>query len=432
MTSPEWMGSPPEVHSALLRSGPGAASLQVAASAWRSLSAAYSSAGDELTAEVATTEGEMWEGTGAASYAAAHEPYIAWLVRNGADAEAMAAEHEAMAAAYCAALAAMPTMGELAENRVAHGVLLGTNFFGINIVPIARNEGDYVRMWVQAATTMSVYDAVSTVTVASAPQTTPAPRLIRSLGDDALNFAPQAAFVPGSWLGFLDDFLYFFAEIFGYAWDSMAVLAIDVGEYLGDPVGVLVAVVVGLLGGFAYGAVYEAVTALVVASSVSEVLAILLALASVLAVESVATAVVLSAVAVPLAAAITLPIALPLGIDGYVRGSSDLGVGVADAGLGSVGVPSRTQNITTPTQLGTLDRVQSMSGPNDAAVDCDQGSARHGFAGSVGAGDARASGFVGTSGSARVEPSGLSVLGADSGGPWVPMLPSSWDLNWSQ
>lgn len=147
MTSPVWMGSPPEVHSALLSSGPGAASLQVSASAWTSLGAAYSSAADELTAVVVVGETETWEGMGAASYAAAHQPYVAWLMRNGAEAEAMAAEHEAMAAAYCAALAAMPTMGELAENHLTHGVLLGTNFLGINTVPIAVNEADYERMW---------------------------------------------------------------------------------------------------------------------------------------------------------------------------------------------------------------------------------------------------------------------------------------------
>ncbi|OSC40833.1 PPE family protein [Mycobacterium decipiens] len=423
MTSAVWMGSSPEVHSALLSSGPGSGPLLAAASAWTSLSAEYFSAADELTAEVVTVEGEVWQGPSAANYAAAHRPYVAWLVKNGADAAAMAAELEAVAAAYSAALAAMPTISELAANHVTHGVLLATNFFGINAIPIAVNEADYARMWVQAATTMATYDAVSTMTVACAPQATVAPRLIHSIGSDALNVASQAAAVPGSWWGFLEDFLYFFVEIFAYAWDSMAVLAFDisdylegyVGAYLGDLIGVVVAVIVGFLGGFAYEAVYEAVAALLVAHSASEVIMILLALASVFAVDSVATAVVLGAVAVPLAtvaAAIILPIALPLGIDGYVRGSSDLGVGLADAGSESVGVSSDAQSINTPTQLGALARVQSLSGPNDAAA-----------LPAVGGID---------QGSARVEPSGLSVLGAESGGSRVPMLPSSWDLSWSK
>lgn len=171
MTFPMWFAVPPEVPSAWLSTGMGPAQ--------------YTEIATELASVLAAVQASSWQGPSADRFVVAHQPFRYWLTHAATVATAAAAAHETAAAGYTSALGGMPTLAELAANHAMHGALVTTNFFGVNTIPIALNEADYLRMWIQAATVMSHYQAVAHESVAATPSTPPAPQIVTSAASSA-------------------------------------------------------------------------------------------------------------------------------------------------------------------------------------------------------------------------------------------------------
>ncbi len=171
---PIWMAAPPEVHSTLLTAGTTEATIAAAGVSWEERALEYAAAAAELEQLIGQVSA-TYRGESVLQFIKTQQTHAAWYMAVSAKAAIAGTAHATIAAAYRAAVTAMPTLAELATNHIVHGVLVGTNFFGVNTVPIAVNEGDYIRMWVQASDVMEGYDAGTTGAQDSIPPTPPSP-----------------------------------------------------------------------------------------------------------------------------------------------------------------------------------------------------------------------------------------------------------------
>ncbi|MDI3314991.1 MAG: PPE family protein [Mycobacterium sp.] len=156
---------PPEINSARMYAGAGAAPMMAAASAWNSLAAELGTAASAYQSVISELTGQ-WLGPSSAAMAAAAEPYIAWMSYTAEAAQHAAAQATASAAAYETAFAMTVPPPVIAANRAQLAALVATNVLGQNTPAIMATEAHYAEMWAQDAAAMYGYAASSAAAAA--------------------------------------------------------------------------------------------------------------------------------------------------------------------------------------------------------------------------------------------------------------------------
>lgn len=172
---------PPDVTSAMMYSGPGAASFVAAASSWSALAAELTSAAQGYETVLSQLASEEWMGPASSTMVHAVQPYVAWLADTAAQAERAAIQSQSAAAAFETAFASIVPPPLVALNRAELAQALQTNLFGLNNSVIAQLEAQYADMWAQNASTMYRY-ASSSALASKLESFTQAPTITNSAG----------------------------------------------------------------------------------------------------------------------------------------------------------------------------------------------------------------------------------------------------------
>jgi PPE-repeat protein len=201
---------PPEINSARMYAGAGAAPLFMAASAWDGVAADLRASASSFDSVISALAGGSWSGLASEAMAAAAAPYVSWLARTAAQAEAAGTQARAAGTAFEAAQTATVHPAAVAANRVSLVSLIATNFLGQNTPAIAATEFDYMEMWAQDVAAMVGYHAgatsvASTLTPFSAPpadlaglaaQSTPATGVVSGIPAVLMALQSVASAVP--------------------------------------------------------------------------------------------------------------------------------------------------------------------------------------------------------------------------------------------
>jgi PPE-repeat protein len=189
----DFASQPPEVISAKIYSGPGAESLQAAATAWEGLAGELQSTASNFQSVISGLTTGSWEGPSSVAAAAAAAPYVSWISTTAAQAEQTAGQARAAVSAYETALAATVPPAEVTANRTQLASLLQTNIFGQNTSAIAATEAEYGQMWAQDVAALFGYAGSSSAATTGLGSFTEPPSTTNDSGQATQSAALAAA-----------------------------------------------------------------------------------------------------------------------------------------------------------------------------------------------------------------------------------------------
>jgi PPE-repeat protein len=182
---------PPEINSAAMYAGAGAAPLLAAGAAWNGIAAELTTAASSFESVITRLTTDPWMGAASLRMAAAVQPHVAWLTYTAESAASAAVQAMASAAAFETAYGMTVPPADVAANRGLLARLVATNIFGQNVPAIAAAEAHYGEMWAQDASAMYGYAASSATASRLSPLTEPT-----SVGNPA-GIANQAQVLSG-------------------------------------------------------------------------------------------------------------------------------------------------------------------------------------------------------------------------------------------
>lgn len=222
MVFTDFAALPPEVISTQLYAGPGAAPMLSAAAAWQALAAELHATASSYGAAISELIGEDWQGPSSASMASAAAPYVNWISTTAGLAEQTAAQAQAAASAYEAALASVVPPALIAANRTQLAALQATNLLGQNGAAIAATETEYAQMWSQDVTAMFGYAAASQSAGELAPfEQAPAVSKDTGSATQASTTAAAASSSSSSWMQQLQDYINSLSTGYTQSWQKL-------------------------------------------------------------------------------------------------------------------------------------------------------------------------------------------------------------------